>query len=130
MLSSISLNIRQNQHKAVKAFLEGNDVFLSLPTGSKKSLCYTILPFAFDDLYGREGSLAIIVSPLKRPSDKAIVIVCSNITFFYPPRWHLYLRKVCLQLMPLARRTYPSLQVLFRCSICRSVEMFLSIFPS
>ena len=58
-------NIRPNQSKAVKAFLEGNDVFLSLPTGSGKSLCYAILPFAFDELYCREGSLAIIVSPLK-----------------------------------------------------------------
>ena len=37
-------NIHPNQHKAVKAFLEGNDVFLSLPTGSGKSLCYAILP--------------------------------------------------------------------------------------
>ena len=54
-------NIRPNQHKAVKAFLEGNDVFLSLPTG--KSLCYAILHIAFDDLYGCEGSLPIAVSP-------------------------------------------------------------------
>lgn len=51
-------SLSPNQHKAVKAFLEGNEVFLSLLAGmlgSGKSLCYAILPFVFDDLY--EGKL-------------------------------------------------------------------------
>ena len=38
-ISPCYYNIRPNQHKAVKAFVEGNDAFLSLPTGSGKSLC-------------------------------------------------------------------------------------------
>ena len=54
-----------NQRKSIKAFLKGNDVFVSLPTGSGKSLCYALLPYAFDEFRGRDGSIAIIVSPLK-----------------------------------------------------------------
>ena len=37
-------------------------MFVTLPTGSGKSLCYAILPFAFDDT---DSSIALIVSPLK-----------------------------------------------------------------
>ena len=53
--------IRPNQHKAVKSFIEGNDVFISLPTGSGKSFCCSVLPFVFDGLYQR---IVIVVSPL------------------------------------------------------------------
>ena len=54
--------LRPNQY-AIKSFLEGKDVFVTLPTGSGKSLCYAILPFAFNDIH--VGSIALIVSPLK-----------------------------------------------------------------
>ena len=55
--------LRPNQYKAIKSFLEGKDVFVTLPTESGKSLCYAI--FAFDDMYSHVGSIALIVSPLK-----------------------------------------------------------------
>ena len=39
-----------DQKKTVEAFVLGKDVFISLPTGSGKSLCYACLPHLFDEL--------------------------------------------------------------------------------
>ena len=36
------------QKKALHAFVSGKDVFISLPTGYGKSLCYALLPSVFD----------------------------------------------------------------------------------
>ena len=58
--------IRPDQNTAIKSFMEGRDVFISLPTGSGKSLCFSVpvLLYAFDYLHKRVGSIVIVVSPL------------------------------------------------------------------
>lgn len=60
--------LTRHQALAVEAFLSGRDVFVSLPTGSGKSLCYCVLPKAFDLLRRSTctdtQSVAIVVSPL------------------------------------------------------------------
>ena len=48
----------------IEAFLKGSDVFVSLPTGSGKSLCYALLPAAFDSLRESGRSIVIVVNPL------------------------------------------------------------------
>ena len=45
-----------DQKKAVEAFVLGKDVFISLPTGSGKSLCYACLSHVFDELRRRSGA--------------------------------------------------------------------------
>ena len=59
---------------AIQAVYEGNDVFVLLPTGFGKSLCFQMLPFVTDYklcLVGTEKSSAVLViSPL------AYVIPC------------------------------------------------------
>eukprot|EP00731_Ephydatia_muelleri_P008811 Em0004g1149a len=57
--------LRPNQRAAVRSFLKGRDVFVCLPTGSGKSLCYCLLPYPFDTLrHGERNSLVLVVSPL------------------------------------------------------------------
>ena len=58
------LELRREQELAVKKFAMGNDVFVSLPTGSGKSVCFSILPIVFDLLRGKPGSVVVVVSPL------------------------------------------------------------------
>jgi len=40
------------QEEAVKAFTEGKDVMVVLPTGYGKSMIYAILPLVFDFMSG------------------------------------------------------------------------------
>ncbi len=56
--------LRDEQRKAVSSFIRGNNVFVVLPTGSGKTLCFATIPWLFDELYHREGSIVIVVSPL------------------------------------------------------------------
>ena len=60
------MDLKDEQLAAVTAFVEGNDVFVSLPTGYGKSLCYYCLPSVFDALNCRSEpwSVVIVVSPL------------------------------------------------------------------
>ena len=53
------------QVEAVTTFILGRDVFLSLPTGYGKSLCYSCLPLVFDMIKQKIAfSVIIVVSPL------------------------------------------------------------------
>ena len=57
-------SIKPERKSAIVSFLRGNDVFVSLPTGYGKSLCYAALPYAFDQLRASSRpSIVIVVSP-------------------------------------------------------------------
>ncbi len=45
--------LREGQELAIREFLKGKNVFVSLPTVSGKSLCYWIWPYIFDFIRGR-----------------------------------------------------------------------------
>ena len=51
--------LKEKQEEAVTLFIQGNDTFVSLPTGYGKSIIYAILPGAFDKY---RGILAITIS--------------------------------------------------------------------
>ena len=55
-----------DQMNAIREFVFGRDVFIMLPTGSGKSLCYATLPIVFDLLRAKvDASIVIVVSPLQ-----------------------------------------------------------------
>ena len=54
----------REQLDAVERFVFGHDVFMSLPTGSGKNVCYACLPLVFDTLRQGGHSIVVILSPL------------------------------------------------------------------
>ena len=59
-------DLKPEQKRVLKSFIEGKDVFVSLPTGYGKSLCYALLPSIFNTKKGltEKTSICLIVSPL------------------------------------------------------------------
>ncbi len=62
--------LNEQQKKAVKAIVNGSDVFVCLPTGFGKSLCFQSVPFVKDYLLSdsstetvADSHLAIVVEP-------------------------------------------------------------------
>ena len=62
----LQVTLKEEQVLAVKAVYLSKDVFVCLPTGYGKSVCYQVLPFLMDHKHNRpEGTSAIlVVSPL------------------------------------------------------------------
>ena len=62
----------EDQETVVTEFLKGRDVFVSIPTGGGKSLCFATLPYIFDfvkhflaaESEVIHSSICIVVSPL------------------------------------------------------------------
>ena len=44
----MGFTIKNEQLEVVKQFLNGNDVFVTFPTGFGKSLCFAVLPGVFN----------------------------------------------------------------------------------
>ena len=45
--------LKDNQTEAILSFINGNDTFVSLPTGYGKSIIYGLLPFLFGKMKGK-----------------------------------------------------------------------------
>lgn len=74
--------LRPSQLEAVRSFMQGRDVLITLPAGSGKSLCYAVLPYAFDELTSRKGSIVIVVSPSKTVMKDQVGAVMSHLNKF------------------------------------------------
>ena len=62
------VSLKAEQRMAIEAIYSRNDVFVWLPTGYGKSLCYQTLPFVMDHKLSQVGtqksSAVLVVSPL------------------------------------------------------------------
>ena len=58
--------VRRDQMDVILKFIHGKDAFVSLPTGSGKSMCFASLPLIiFDRLHGASRkSVVVVISPL------------------------------------------------------------------
>ncbi len=74
-LKSPEMTLKPEQVEAIRHVYGGKDVFVWLPTGFGKSICYEVLPFMFDYRKSRElstevaavssaPSLVVVISPL------------------------------------------------------------------
>ena len=64
-LATPCMVLKPEQRASIKAVYEGKDVFVWLPTGFGKSVCYEALPFVFDfKLRTNAPCLALVISPL------------------------------------------------------------------
>ena len=66
-LSCPSLKLKPEQRVAIEHIFNGSDVFVWLPTGFGKSICYQVLPYLFDAKFGTSKqivSAVVVVSPL------------------------------------------------------------------
>lgn len=67
-LGCSSLQLKDEQKASIEAVYNERDVFVWLPTGYGKSICYTTLPFVFDWKLGHitssSSSMVLVISPL------------------------------------------------------------------
>ena len=66
-LGKPELVLKEEQKLAMFSLFSGSDVFVWLPTGFRKSICFQTLPFMFDCIVKEEvkkRSLLIVVAPL------------------------------------------------------------------
>ena len=69
-LSCASVILKDEQTACVKAIDEGKDVFLWLPTGFGKSMCYEVLPFVFEDKLEKDVTEPLAIEVRQRRHKK------------------------------------------------------------
>ena len=76
--SSFGFTLKTEQVESIFYFVKGMDVFVSLPTGFGKSLCYILLPRVFDLLRGVEKkSIVAVISPLIALMEDQMAVITS-----------------------------------------------------
>ena len=65
--------LHRKQEEAILAFLQNQDVFISLPTGYGKSRCYSLLPPIYDKMKNVENKSTVTNFPQQKQYLKAIL---------------------------------------------------------
>ena len=67
------------QRDAIRTFVGGRDVFVSLPTGFGKSLCYAFLPLVVDRLRCRERASIALRFPIIDSNNSTLTFVTTSV---------------------------------------------------
>ncbi len=71
--------LQKEQKEAIVDFVSGRDVFVCLPTGYGKSLCFALLPAIFDVIRRvLKKSLVVVVSPLNSLMQDQVSSYCAK----------------------------------------------------
>ena len=74
----LPFELNSQQIESIVQFASGKDVFVSLPTGFGKTLCYTLLPRVFDHIRSVDNSsIIIVISPLIALMEEQVMSVQS-----------------------------------------------------
>ena len=57
-----NLTLKEEHRKSLEAVYQGNSVFVWLPTGFGKSICYQALPFVIEYKKGQRGSTLLLLA--------------------------------------------------------------------
>ena len=83
-------SLREHQLEAITSFVQGSDVFVVLPTGYGKSLCFACLPLVFDQLEGssaaRVPSIVVVATSLTALIKDQVGVVVFDTVVFDPRR--------------------------------------------
>ena len=83
VLQGSELRLKGEQRQAIKLLYDGRDVFLWLPTGFGKSICYEVLPFMTDfrrrsqqsgTMNEFRPSLVLVISPMILLTQSTVII--------------------------------------------------------
>ena len=80
--------VKPEQREAVRGLVNGRDVFVTLPTGFGKSLCYAMLPLVFDSVRGLPPSTSIVLCVFIRRSLAQILSVYCLHLFLRSPHYN------------------------------------------
>ena len=110
--------LKDEQLRIAADVLGGRDGFVCLPTGYGKSLCYAILPWAFDEL-----------SKMRKDDKHSIVLVVSPLVSF--SRVHTYPSVCELKKLEIAATFMPNIAILVEVDTeqtkCRRRSSFKSL---
>jgi len=81
--------LTQAQNAAVKAALAGDNVVVYLPTAAGKSLCFYLVPVAFNEVKKDPNACVVVVSPLLELMKSQAEYLCAkgSIVFFGALFW-------------------------------------------
>ena len=67
-------NVKEEQFKVIKSFIQKNDVLAVLPTGFGKTLCFACIPGVMDVLLPTiSGSIIVVISPLTALMENQVI---------------------------------------------------------